>query len=97
MFLSACETALGRAIRGEGLIGLTQGFLYAGTRRIVVSLWQIPDRPTAELTRRFYRALFESAESPAAALRTAQLSMRAESRWQAPYFWAAPIIVGDWR
>ena len=53
--LSGCETALGREIRGEGLVGLTQGFLYAGAARVVASLWRVQDRATAELMGRFYR------------------------------------------
>ena len=53
--LSACQTALGREIRGEGLVGLTRGFMYAGAARVVASLWQVDDESTAELMKRFYR------------------------------------------
>ena len=66
--MSACSTALGREIAGEGLTGLTQGFMYAGSRSVLASLWQVPDRATAELMTRFYRNLLEGRQKPAAAL-----------------------------
>jgi CHAT domain-containing protein len=94
--LSACETALGREIRGEGLIGLTQGFMYAGARSLVVSLWQVEDRATAELMTRFYRNVFDEGLRPAEALAQAQLSIANERRWADPYFWAAFTVLGDW-
>ena|ERR1700674_3424461 len=57
--LSACETGLGKDIKGEGLVGLTRGFMYAGPRRVVVSLWNVNDKATAELMARFYRGCSE--------------------------------------
>ena len=93
--LSGCETALGRQMRGEGLIGLTRGFLQAGARRVVASLWRVQDRPTAELMVRFYRAHLETGLSPAAALRAAQRSIRSERRWQDPAYWAGFVLEGD--
>jgi CHAT domain-containing protein len=95
--LSACETALGRDIRGEGLVGLTQGFMYAGARSVVASLWQAPDRAAAELMTRFYRHLLEGALRPAAALRAAQSELAAERRYSDPYFWSGFVLIGDWR
>jgi CHAT domain-containing protein len=94
--LSACETALGRQIRGEGLVGLTRGFMYAGAARVLASLWSVRDRSTAELMARFYRNLLAQGRPPAAALREAQLSMVAEARWRDPYHWAAFVLQGDW-
>jgi CHAT domain-containing protein len=94
--LSACDTALGREIRGEGLVGLTQAFMYAGARSLVVSLWQIPDRASAELMSRFYRAMLADGLTPSAALQKASLSIAAEPRWRDPYYWAAFVLVGDW-
>ena len=95
--LSACQTALGREIRGEGMIGLTRGFLNAGARRVLASLWQVDDRATAELMRLFYGAMLGSAhQSPIAALRTAQNAMRAQSRWASPYYWAGFTLYGEW-
>jgi CHAT domain-containing protein len=95
--LSSCDTALGRDIRGEGLVGLTQGFLYAGARSLVVSLWQVPDRATSELMSHFYRILLQDGLGPAEALRRAQLEIASKPRWKDPYFWAAMVFVGDWQ
>lgn len=95
--LSACETGLGRELRGEGLVGLTQSFFRAGARRVVVSHWTVRDRATAELMARFYRYLFGERLPPAAALRAAQLSLRAEEPWRRPFFWAGFSLHGDWR
>ncbi|HWM92511.1 MAG TPA: CHAT domain-containing protein [Thermoanaerobaculia bacterium] len=95
--LSACRTALGREIRGEGLVGLTRGFLHAGARAVLVSLWEVEDRATAELMRRFYREMLQEGRPPAAALRIAQASLRREPGWEAPYFWAGFVLQGDWQ
>ncbi len=95
--LSGCETALGKAIRGEGLVGLVQGFLVAGADRVVASLWRVPDRATAQLMGSFYRALLVDRLPPAAALRQAQLALAGERRWRAPYYWASFVLLGDWR
>lgn len=95
--LSACRTALGKEVRGEGLLGLTRAFLHAGASRVMASLWSVPDRATAELMERFYRALWRDGVSPSAALRRAQRSMLAERRWSAPNQWAGFVLIGDWR
>ena len=95
--LSACQTALGREIKGEGLVGLTRGFMYAGAPRVVASLWQVEDRASAEIMKRFYEQLFGKKLSPAAALRAAQISMHADKRWHSPYYWAAFTLQGEWR
>jgi CHAT domain-containing protein len=95
--LSACETGLGKQINGEGLVGLTRGFMYAGASRVVASLWQVDDVATAELMRRFYKALLEDGLPPAQALRRAQIDMQQEKRWEDPYYWAAFTIQGEWK
>ena len=95
--LSACQTALGKDIKGEGLIGLTRAFMYAGTPRVVASLWEVSDLATAELMKKFYAAMLERHLPPAAALRTAQLQMSQDSRWSSPYYWAGFVFQGDWR
>jgi CHAT domain-containing protein len=95
--LSACQTGLGKNIRGEGLIGLTRGFIYAGASRVVASLWKVDDEATAELMKRFYEYMLKDGLPPAAALRQAQLSMREQKRWRAPYFWAGFILQGEWK
>lgn len=94
--LSACETALGREIRGEGLIGLTQGFMYAGAKSVIASLWRVSDRATAELMTQFYKYLLEDGQTPAAALRSAQMALASERRWRDPYYWSGFVLHGDW-
>ncbi len=78
-------------------MGLTRGFMYAGAPRVVASLWRIDDRATAELMRRFYAGMLGQKLRPAAALRAAQASMLKEKRWQAPYYWAAFTLQGEWK
>ena len=95
--LSACRTGLGKEVRGEGLVGLTRGFMYAGAPRVVVSLWSVSDEATAELMARFYRGMLSEKLRPAAALRAAQISLMKESRWQSPFYWAAFTLQGEWR
>jgi CHAT domain-containing protein/Tfp pilus assembly protein PilF len=95
--LSGCRTALGREVRGEGLVGLARGFQYAGAARVVASLWRVEDRATAALMARFYHALWTLGMPPAAALRAAQLSLRAERPYRDPTYWAGFVLVGDWR
>ncbi|HKE55476.1 MAG TPA: CHAT domain-containing tetratricopeptide repeat protein [Pyrinomonadaceae bacterium] len=94
--LSACNSGLGKDVRGEGLIGLTRGFMYSGAAGVVASLWKVDDDATAELMTRFYRGLIENRLTPAAALREAQLSMREQKRWRAPYYWAGFVIQGKY-
>jgi CHAT domain-containing protein len=95
--LSACQTALGQEIKGEGLMGLTRGFMYAGTRRVVASLWSANDAATAQLMGHFYESMLSGGMSPATALRTAQIAMWKQKRWASPYYWAAFTIQGDWK
>lgn len=94
--LSACQTALGKDVRGEGLIGLTRGFMYAGAKRIVASLWKVDDAATAEFMKRFYQNLLQKKLSPAAALRQAQIEMKQIPRFRSPYFWAGFTLQGEW-
>src|SRR5262249_39569023 len=94
--LSACQTALGKEVRGEGLVGLTRGFMYAGAPRVLASLWRVPDRATSELMKHFYRAMLIEGVGPATALRAAQMAVRREKRWSFPYYWAAFTLQGDW-
>jgi CHAT domain-containing protein len=93
--LSACRTALGKEIRGEGLIGLTRGFMYAGAARVLASLWSVEDRATAELMETFYRGMLREGLSPAAALRKAQLHLAQKKK--SPYYWAGFSLQGEWR
>lgn len=95
--LSGCRTALGQEIRGEGLVGLTRGFMYAGVPRVVASLWQVEDRVTADLMEHFYQAMLKDRQTVARALRQAQLAIAEDSKRSDPYFWAAFVLQGDWR
>jgi len=95
--LSACQTALGKEIKGEGLAGLTRGFMYAGAARVVASLWDVKDEATSELMKRFYRGMLREGLRPAEALRAAQISMWKEPRWAAPSHWAGFMMQGEWR
>jgi CHAT domain-containing protein/uncharacterized protein HemY len=95
--LSACQTALGKEIRGEGLVGLTRGFMYAGSPRVVASLWKVDDVATAELMKLFYQKMLREKIRPAAALRAAKVEMWKQKRWNAPFYWAAFELQGEWR
>jgi CHAT domain-containing protein/Tfp pilus assembly protein PilF len=96
--LSACQTGLGKDIKGEGLIGLARGFMYAGAPRIVTSLWKVDDRATSELMKRFYQGMLgPEALRPAAALRQAQLTIWKQKQWREPYYWAAFVLQGEWK
>jgi CHAT domain-containing protein/tetratricopeptide (TPR) repeat protein len=95
--LSACETGLGQEVKGEGLVGLTRGFMYAGTPRVMVSLWSVDDAGTSELMSRFYKKMLQENLKPVAALRAAQIEMWQDTRWKAPYYWAAFTLQGEWK
>jgi CHAT domain-containing protein/Tfp pilus assembly protein PilF len=95
--LSACETGLGKEIKGEGSIGLTRGFMYAGSPRVVVSLWKVSDDGTAELMKKFYTNILQKKLTPAAALRAAQLEMSQDAKYADPYYWAGFTLQGEWR
>jgi CHAT domain-containing protein len=95
--LSACRTGLGKDVRGEGLLGLTRGFMYAGATSVVASLWKVDDEATAELMKQFYSNLLQKGMTPAAALSAAQNSIRQRPEWRAPYYWAAFTLQGEYR
>ena len=95
--LSACETGLGKEVKGEGLEGLTRGFMYAGARRVVVSLWNVNDKATAGLMQQLYVGMLKNKKTPAAALRAAQIEMLGVKQWQSPYYWAPFVMQGEWR
>jgi CHAT domain-containing protein len=93
--LSACQTALGKDIKGEGLVGLTHGFMSAGSKTVVASLWKVDDRATAVLMAEFYKSMFQGM-APAAALRSAKLKMMHDKQWSAPYYWAGFVLQGEY-
>ena len=94
--LSACETSLGKAIVGEGRIGLIRGFMYAGAKSVIGSLWKVDDSATAALMGEFYKEMFTNHKRPAAALRAAQISISNQKRWRSPYYWAGFVLQGEW-
>ncbi len=94
--LSACQTALGQDIKGEGIMGLTHGFLSAGSNTVVASLWKVDDRATAKLMVDFYKSMLEQGMSPAAAHRSAKLKLMKEKGWDAPYYWAGFVVQGEY-
>ena len=95
--LSACDTALGRNVKGEGIVGLTRGFMYAGAPRVLATLWRVDDDAAGEFMKWFYIGIFQKQESPITALREAQMEMRNQARWRSPYYWGAFVLEGEWR
>ncbi|MBE8968642.1 CHAT domain-containing protein [Nostocales cyanobacterium LEGE 12452] len=95
--LSACKTGLGEEVKGEGLVGLTRGFMYAGSPRVVVSLWSVDDKATSELMKVFYTKMLQSGLKPATALRAAQIEIWRTQEYAAPYYWAAFTLQGEWK
>jgi len=94
--LSACQTALGKDIKGEGFVGLTQSFMSAGSKSVVASLWEVDDRATAILMADFYKSMLQQGMTPAAALRSTKLKMMQQEQWRAPYFWAGFVLQGEY-
>jgi CHAT domain-containing protein/Tfp pilus assembly protein PilF len=94
--LSACETALGKEVQGEGLVGLTRGFMYAGASRVVASVWKVDDAATAEMMGKFYSGILKDHLPPAAALKRAQVQMWKQKRWSSPFYWAGFVMQGEW-
>lgn len=94
--LSACNSALGKDLESEGVIGLPRGFLYAGGRSVIASLWKVDDHAAAEFMKGFY-AHIHRGENPSAAIRGAQFDMSQGSRWREPFYWAAFVLQGDYK
>ncbi len=98
VMLSACETGLGKEKRGEGVMGLTRAFMYAGAPTVGVSLWSVADKSTADLMTDFYQRLLSGSAgtTSSGALRGAQLAMISGKKYSAPFYWAPFVLVGDW-
>jgi CHAT domain-containing protein/Tfp pilus assembly protein PilF len=95
--LSACQSGMGQNVKGEGMVGLTRGFMYAGAQRVAVSLWSVDDEGTAVLMQKFYQKMLQEKLAPAAALRAAQMELMSQSKWKSPYYWAAFTLQGEWK
>ena len=94
--LSACDTALGKEVKGEGLMSMVRRFMYSGTPRVLASLWKVDDEATAELMKEFYKHLLQEGMTPAAALRQAQITQMQKKSRQSPYYWAGFQLQGEW-
>ena len=88
---------MGQNVKGEGMVGLTRGFMYAGAQRVVVSLWSVDDEGTSVLMQKFYQKMLQRKLTPAAALRAAQIEMMQQEKWKSPYYWAAFTLQGEWK
>lgn len=97
VMLSACETGLGKEKRGEGVIGLTRAFMYAGAPTVGVSLWSVADKSTADLMTDFYKRLLGGSSSPVTSMRAAQVAMIDGKKYSAPFYWAPFVLVGEWK
>jgi CHAT domain-containing protein len=95
--LSACDTALGKEVKGEGLMSMVRGFMYSGTPRVLASLWKVDDEATAELMKEFYKHLLQEGMTPAASLRQAQITQMQKKSRQSPYYWAGFQLQGEWK
>ncbi|HSR53621.1 MAG TPA: CHAT domain-containing protein [Acidobacteriota bacterium] len=95
--LSACRTAMGRQIPGEGVIGLPHSFMQAGVPAVVVSQWNVNDEATYRLMERYYRQMVVAGKSPPTALAEAQRWLRAQDEWKNPYYWAGFAHYGKTR
>jgi CHAT domain-containing protein/tetratricopeptide (TPR) repeat protein len=94
--LSACQTAIGKDVPGEGVMGLARGFIAAGAARVVASQYKVDDEATGELMRAFYEEMLgPNRLAPAAALRAAQMKLAAQPRWRDPHWWSAFVITGE--
>lgn len=93
--LSSCESRAGKEFRGEGLASLAHGFLHAGARQVVASLWPVPDESSALFMEHFYREMFQTKRDPAEALRRAQLAVRKHPEFAAPFYWAGFAVEGN--
>jgi CHAT domain-containing protein len=95
--LSACQTGLGKMIRGEGIIGLSRAFMYAGTPSVVMSLWSVSDYSTSIFMQRYYENLIKKGQSKTQALRLTRISMIKEKEYAHPFYWAPFVLTGDWQ
>ena len=95
--LSACETGIGKEVRGEGLMSLNNAFLQVGAKTVMSSLWKVEDKATLELMKNFYQSLANENTTPSKALQQAQIKMWESGRYKSPFYWAAFTVQGDFR
>ncbi len=95
--LSACETGIGKAVKGEGLMSLNNAFLQTGAKTVMSSLWKVEDSATLELMKNFYGAMKDKNLTPSESLRQAQIKLREKPQYKSPFYWAAFTVQGDFR
>jgi CHAT domain-containing protein len=95
--LSACQSGMGQNVKGEGMVGLTRGFMYAGAQRVAVSLWNVDDEGTAVLMQKFYQKMAATKVSTGGSFEGAQIEMMQQEKWKSPYYWAAFTLQGEWK
>lgn len=95
--LSACETGIGKDIKGEGLMSLNNAFLQTGAKSVMASLWKVEDAATLELMKHFYAAMVNEKLTPSQSLRKAQIKLRENPQYKSPFYWAAFTIQGDFK
>jgi CHAT domain-containing protein/Tfp pilus assembly protein PilF len=97
IILSSCNSAVGKDVSGEGLISLSRGFMSAGAKSVVGSLWKIDDQATAEMMKYFYTFIIYDKMNLSEALRTAKLKMSEQKKWRSPYFWSGFVLQGEYK
>ena len=98
LILSACETGLGKIMKGEGIVGLSRAFIYAGSQNLLVSLWKVADNSTSQMMVAFYKLMLDKENANlnyAELLQKAKLSLIADKNYARPYYWAPFILIGD--
>lgn len=95
--LSACETGIGKQVRGEGLMSLNNAFLSVGAKSVMSSLWKVEDNATLELMKNFYSSLADEKVTPSKALQKAQIKMWGSGQYKSPFYWAAFTVQGDYK
>lgn len=93
--LSGCDTAIGKQVRGEGLLGFGRAFLYAGAKRVLATVWSVEDAAMVDIMRHYYSALIVHHLSPAAALQDTQRYLWRQPKYRSPYYWAPFILIGE--
>jgi CHAT domain-containing protein len=93
--LSACQSALGKMVRGEGIVGLTRAFMYAGAQSVIATLWSVADTSTAEFMKQFYTNLIIRGNSKSVALQNARLKLLQSDQFFHPFYWAPFILIGS--
>jgi CHAT domain-containing protein/tetratricopeptide (TPR) repeat protein len=93
--LSACDSALGRNVRGDGVLGLPRAFMAAGAKNVLSTLWKVDDTATSEFIKQFYRSLVVEGLTESNAIRSAQIHMMNSDKWRSPFYWSGFVLYGS--